>query len=431
MASPRRHRPMPGLNQARFADALGRAQQVYLPGCAGHSLLFERWLQEVRDAAAKATFSGVWIPGVNRFDPCALHEGARARGIFVGPEQRRAWEAGRFDYLPLHYSEAARWFATPGRFDLVLLHITPPDAQGRCSLSLAADFTPSVWHGLSEGAMVLAHVNPRLPRTAGPWVTWSRLDAIVEAEAPVLHVADEVPETTLVAVARQVAALVRDGDTLQLGLGRLQAAVLSALSGHRGLRVHSGMVSDGLLTLRDAGALATPAGGMPPVCTGVALGSSALHAAMADTDLVRFEPVSYTHAQATLAALPRLVSINSALEIDLLGQINCETLSGEQVSGVGGLVDFARGARASDGGRAIVAVTAIVGRHARSRFVPQLSPGPVGLARTDVDLVVTEHGVADLRQASVDARAQALIRIAAPAHREALAGAWHALRRAL
>ena len=429
MASPRRSFPKPGLNPADLADALRRAREVYLPGCAGHSLLFERWLQEVGDAAAGATFSGVWIPGVNRFEPCALHERTRARGIFVGPEQRRGWETGRFEYLPLHYSEAARWFAAPGRFDLVLLHVAPPDAHGRCSLSLAADFTPAVLQGLADGATVLAHVNPRLPRTAGPSVAWSRLDGVVEAEALVLEVADEAPDATLMAVARQVAGLVRDGDTLQLGLGRLQTAVLGVLCGHRGLRAHSGMVSDGLLALRDAGALAAPAGGVPPVCTGVALGSAALHAAMADAELVRFEPVSYTHSQSTLAALPQLVSINSALEIDLLGQVNCETLGGEQVSGVGGLVDFTRGARASNGGRAIVAATATAGRHARSRIVPQLAPGAVGVARTDVDLVVTEQGVADLRHATVDARAQALIRIASPAHREALAEAWRTLRR--
>jgi len=234
-------------------------------------------------------------------------------------------------------------------------------------------------------------------------------------------------------VARQVALLVRDGDTVQLGLGRLQAAVLQALKQHRGLRLHAGMVSDGLLDLADAGALAAPEPDRPPVMTGVALGTDPLYARMADPDLVRFAPVGHTHAQATLAAIPRLVAINSALQIDLLGQAQIEMLHGRQISGVGGLLDFMRGARASPGGRALLAAPSTVqaGAQKLSRFVPLLPAGSVGVTRHDADLVVTEHGVADLRQVGVDGRAQALIAIAAPEHREGLEMAWHTLRRAL
>ena len=409
--------------------------RVYWPGCAGHSPLFEQWLRAEPDLAAGVHFSGMWIPGVNRFDPTALHADARATTFFLPPEFHAGWQRGAVDHLPLHYSQAVQWLGAPGRFDVLLLHLSPPDAQGRCSLSLAADFTPAVLAGLAGGARVFAHLNPALPTTQGPTVHASQITAWMHAELAPLTLGDAAPDVATEAVARQVAGCVQDGDTLQFGLGRLQAAVLRALAGHRGLRIHSGMVSDGLLSLADAGALAacesSVDGPVPPVCTGVALGSRALYERMADAELVRFAPVQFTHAQATLAGMASFVSINSALEIDLLGQVNCETLGGRQVSGVGGLVDFLRGARASQGGRAVIAGTATAGRAGVSRIVPLLPPGPIGVARGDTDIVVTEHNVARLRHLGVDARAQALIAVAAPEHRDSLQAAWHKLKKNL
>ena len=427
------------LTRALFAQTLRPGSCVYWPGCAGHSALFESWLQDAPEQAAGVHFCGVWIPGVNSFDPTALHADARASSFFLTPELRPAWERGALDLLPLHYSDVVRWLTVPGRFDVLLLQVAPPDDAGQCSLSVAADFSADVLAahvraGVHTGlgqATVLAHVNPRLPRTRGPSVPVACISAWVEHAAAPLCVQDAPVDAHLAQVAQQVARFVNDGDTLQFGLGRLQAAVLAALHAHRQLRVHSGMVSDGLLGLMEHGALAPRSVHTPPVCTGVALGSAALYAALADPTLVRFAPVSHTHAQATLAALPNLVSINSALEIDLFGQLHVDNLAGRQLSGVGGLVDFARGARASPGGRAIVAATALAGRTQRSRIVPLLGPGAVAMARADADLVVTEFGAARLRQVGVDDRAQALISIADPAHREALTEAWHTLRRSL
>ena len=419
------------LTRASLAAWLRPGARVYWPGCAGASPLFEQWLQEAPGVAEGVWFCGMWIPGVNRFDPCALHPAARASSFFMLPELHAGWQRGAVDLLPLHYTEAVRWLGTPGRFDVLMLHVAPPDDAGFCSLSIAADFTPAVLAALEDGATVLAHVNPRLPRTNGPAVPVQRITAWADADMTPLTLPAESAGPELAAVAQRVGELVRDGDTLQFGLGKLQGAVLAALANHRGLRVHAGMVSEGLLGLLDSGALAGRSMQEPPVCTGVALGSEALYRAVADPALVRFAPVGHTHAQATLAAIPGLVAINSALEVDLLGQVNCETLGGRQISGVGGLVDFLRGARASEGGQGIVAATATVGRDARSRIVPLLAAGPVGIARADADFVVTEHGRADLRGLGVDARAAALMAVAAPTHREALSKAWHTLRRTL
>lgn len=422
--------PQP-LSRDSMADWMRGRGRVYWPGCAGHSPLFERWFCGSPELAADCWFCGAWIPGVNRFDVTSVHDAARSSTFFLSPALRAGWQRGAIEHLPLHYAEIDRYLATPGRFDVVLLHLAPPDEQGQCSLSLAADFAPAVMQGLAADAVVLAHINPGLPRTRGPGIPVQRINAWVHADEQVLTLVDDAPDASLAAVAAQVALLVRDGDVLQLGLGKLQGAVLAALSSHRHLRLHSGMVSDGLLGLIQHGALASNSEQQPPVCTGVALGSAALYAAVADSSLVQFAPTRHTHAQATLAALPNLIAINSAITIDLFGQVNVETLAGQQLSGGGGCADFVRGARASAGGRAIIAATARAGREAASRFTPRLADGVVGLTRGDTDIVVTEYGAAHLRHLGVDARARALIGIAAPEHRESLAQAWHTLRRSL
>lgn len=423
--------------------------RVYWPGCAAHSALFQRWFDNAPELAAGVTFCGAWIPGINRIDPCGWHADARAETFFMTPQLHPGWQRGAVDLLPWHYSAIARWMATQARFDVLLLQVAPPDAQGRCSLSVTADFAPAALHGLRAGAVVLAHVNPRLPRVVnGPGVAVADITAWVEADAtPLIVAADAVAgDRALQAVARNVARLLRDGDTLQLGLGRLQAALTTELASPtvalRRLRIHSGMVADGVLDLLAAGKLAAPDHAAPPITTAVALGSERLYATLADPALARFAPVGHTHDAAVLAALPQLASINAALEIDLFGQVNCEQLGGRQRSGVGGLADFARGAVRAPGGRSIVAATACVesigpasadgargGALPRSRIVGLLAPGAAALTRADADTFVTEHGCAELRHLGVDARAAALIAIAAPAHREALQKAWHTLRR--
>ncbi len=419
------------LTPSSLADHLKPGRRVYWPGCAGQSPLFQRWLSDSPALADGVEFCGVWIPGVNRFDPSALHPGARATTFFLSRDLRDGWARGAVDYLPLHYSEIVRQLGAPGRFDVLMLQVAPPDADGLCSLALAADFTPAALAGCTPETVVLAHVNPLLPRTQGPTVPVARIHAWVEVAMAQPALPPEPEDPALDAVARHVASLVHDGDTLQFGLGRLQACVLAALSGHRGLRLHAGMVSDGLVTLHAAGALAPPSAAHPPVCTGVALGGPALHALVADPALVKFAGVEYTHAQATLAAIPNLVAVNSALEIDLFGQVNCEMLGGRQISGVGGLVDFVRGARASEAGCAVIAATSVAGRDRRSRIVPELSQKLVGIARTDIDHIVTEHGIASLRGLGVDARAKALIAIAAPEHRASLDASWHTLKQSI
>ena len=410
------------LDSSSFYDHFRPGVEVYTAGCAGHSLLFESWLQESPERAAGVRFTGVHIPTVNRFDFASLHPEARQRTIFLSGELRDSWLAGRVDYLPMSYSATYQWLSQEAEFDIALVQVAPPDENGQCSLGVAADFTPAVW---PRAVRILAHVNPRMPRTHGPSIPWSRIDAAIEHDGPLLEAPDPAADPALDAVAEQVATLVPDRATLQLGLGRLQSAVLRALRGRRDLRLHTGMVSDGLLGLIEDDALA-PA--PDAVVAGVALGSQALYDAVAGR--VQFREVGYTHDHAVLRAIPRLTAINSALSVDLLGQVNGDCLGGRQLSGIGGLPDFLRGARQAPQGRGVIALPAATPK-GQTRIVPMLPVGPVSVARIDADCIVTEYGVADLRHLDVHARAHAIIAIADPAHRESLEREWHEITQRL
>ena len=414
---------MPALLDANsFLDHLRPGAEVYTAGCAGHSLLFEAWLQQAPERSAGVRFTGVHIPTVNRFDFASLHPGARQRTIFLSAELRDSWLAGRVDYLPMSYSATYQWLSQEAEFDVALVQVAPPDENGQCSLGVAADFTPAAW---PRAKRVLAHVNPRMPRTHGPSIPWSRIDAAIEHDGPLLEAPDPAPDPAMDAVAERIVTLVPDRATLQLGLGRLQSAVLRALCGRRDLRLHTGMVSDGLLALIADGALA-PA--PDAVVAGVALGSQALYDAVAGR--VQFREVGHTHDHGVLRAIPRLTAINSALSVDLLGQVNGDCLGGRQLSGIGGLPDFLRGARQAPQGRGIIALPAATPK-GQTRIVPILAAGPVSVTRLDADCVVTEHGIADLRHLDVHARARALIAIADPTHRESLERDWHGITQQL
>lgn len=347
--------------------------------------------------------TGAFIPGVNNRDLTAT--GARVETIFRTP----GLEGAGVDHLPLHYSAFWARLARPGIIDAVVMAVPPPRADGTVGFGLTCDFAPAA---LDHGVPLLGIVNPAMPDLpGGPRLPLARFAALAEDTSPLPQMPIPAPDATSRAIAAHVRALLRPGDTLQLGLGRLQTAILAALAGDPvpDLAYHAGMISDGI----------TPATFPRGITTGVALGTHAFYATLPDMPLTQ-SPVGQTHAAATLAALPAFVSVNSVIEVDLTGQANGEWMSGRQISGQGGMVDFIRGARASVGGRSILALPAAA-RDGTSRIVPRLGPGtPVTVTRADVDIVVTEYGTAHLREASLSERAHRLAAIAAPAHRDAL-----------
>lgn len=405
---------------ARLAGTTGR---VWVQAATGEPLLFASAYRDAPELAARLTFVGVWVPGVNRTDWASLHPDGRGETTFASPDWRESLDAGRLSVHPLAYTQTWRWLAdTP--LDAALFQVSPPDQDGECSLGIAADFGPLI---AARRLFRVAHINPLMPRVrAGPTIPLAAFDLVVEAAAPLLSTTSGGNDPVTLAVARRVAALIPDRATVQVGIGKIGTAVLGMLDGRRDLRIHSGIVGEAVLSLLDAGAVEDVSGA---VTTGVAFGSSELYRRLADDPRVRFAPVPVTHGLETLAALPRLCAINSAVEVDLLGQADAETVGGRAVSGVGGLGDFLRGAGASEGGLPIVALSATARGGAVSRIVPRLTSGVVSAGRTEVGLVVTEHGVADLRALDVETRAKALIAVAAPQHREGLERAWAEWRR--
>jgi acyl-CoA hydrolase len=409
-----------------WPDLLRPGMTVYAPGCAGESIVLLQALAAKPARAAGVTFTGVWIPGVNRFDFAGLHPEARSRLFFLAPEFRESFTAGRADYLPIPYT-AIFPLLTRTAIDIALLQVAPPDENGNCSLGIAADFTPAV---MDRAKLRVAHVNPAMPRTAGaPTTPFANLDYVVEATSPILTYDTGGVGGAFEAIGRHIASLIDDGDTLQFGLGQVQGAVLRAIAHKKNLRIHSGMISDPVLGLLDAGAVADAPGA---ITTGVALGSQALYERAASDRRFRFAPVSHTHDISTLRAIENFVAINSTIEIDLFSQANAEMIGPKQMSGAGGLVDFLRGARLAKNGRAVIALQSTAKGGTVSRIVPQLDKGAsVSIARGDAEIVITENGIADLRGKGIDARAEALIQIAAPAFRADLSAAWRDIRKNL
>ena len=392
---------------------------VYVPGLSGESAALYAAFKAQPEAAAGVRFVGAHFPGINRTDYLALHPQARQRAYFMQPGLRAGLHDGRVELLTLDYPGIFRDLGEHIEVDVAFAQITPPDDAGLCSIGAAYDFLPAVWH---QARTRIGLINPRLPRTLGSFaVRIADCDVACEADGEVLPFDGGSPNAAMMAHAALVASLVREGDTLEFGVGKLQAGILASLGGHRELKVYSGMVTPPLLPLLDAGVI----DGKASVQAGVALGDAAFYERIGADDRFFFRPVSETHDVRRIAAIPQFCAINSGIEVDLFGQVNADSVKGRLMAGVGGLPAFASGARLSPGGRSIIALSAATDDGSLSRIVPTLGlNAAVAVPRHDADYVVTEHGIAELRGASLLERAKRLIAIAAPQHREALEEAW-------
>lgn len=410
-----------GVSQAAhwLAERLrGTGGRIFLPmGPAEPLALFDAFAAEP-ELAARLTFVGAFLPGANRCDWAGLHPQARAEGTFVFADWRASFEARKFAFRPLTYFQTFGWLAKTS-LDAAIFHVSPADAEGQCSFGVATDLPPAV---IGRDVLKVALVNRRMPVTRGPSAPLDGFDVVIEIDEPLATYDAGTLDPAFDRISATIADLTPDGASVQFGIGKAGVAALAALEGRKGLKIHSGMVTDPLLPVLDSGAL-------DEVVCGLALGSPALFERCGSDPRIRFEPASFTHDIRTLAAIPRLVAVNSALEVDLFGQANAEFIAGRQVSGVGGLTDFLRGARLSEGGVPIVALNATA--RGKSRIVPRLAPKAVSVPRADMGVVVTEYGAADVRELDLDGRAQVLIAMAAPEHRDGLSNAWDEMRRAM
>jgi len=355
--------------------------------------------------------------------PCAAPDLAGSfftNALFLGANVRDAVAHGNADYIPAFLSEMPALFRQgilP--LDVALVHVSPPDAHGYCSLGTSVDIARAA---VDTATLVIAQVNPRMPRTHGDGlVHMRRFAATVAVDEPLPeHPHGEIGDVEQ-AIGRHVASLIEDGSTLQMGIGALPDAVCAALHDHRDLGIHTEMLTPGLVELMKAGVVTNARKTLHPGKTvfTFSMGNRSTYEFLHENPAFEARPVDYVNDPAVIARNAKMISVNATLQIDLFGACCSEYLNGRQYTASGGQLDFVRGAAASEGGKSIIACHSTAAKGTASRIVARLD-GPATTPRNDIHYVVTEHGAVNLKGLTDDARARALISLAAPEFREGL-----------
>ena len=340
---------------------------------------------------------------------------------FVGGNVRKAVNSDYGAYIPIFLSDIHLLFRRKILpLDFAFIQVSPPDKHGYCSLGSSVDVTlPAI----ESAKKVIAQINPKVPRTHGDGVIHiSQIDAAIEVDLPIYSTEISEPTDIEKKIGAHVAGLVEDGATLQMGIGGIPNVVLSNLSNHKRLGIHTEMFSDGILPLIENGVITGEEKVIKngKLVTCFAVGSPKLYDFIDDNPLVHFKEAAYTNDTAIIRKNPKVTAINSAIEIDLTGQVCADTIGKMQYSGVGGQLDFMRGAALSPGGKAIIALPSVT-KNGISKIVPYLKEGAgVTTTRAHVHYIATEYGVVNLFGKNLKQRAEALISIAHPGHRETL-----------
>jgi acyl-CoA hydrolase len=350
-------------------------------------------------------------------------------GVGAAGTHRRLTKANVLDILPCHVSKMESYVADGViPCDVVFIQVAPPDEAGHYSLGLISDYIRAA---VRRARVVVAEVNLQVPQVpcAEP-LTAADIDYFIQSNRAPVELAPAAITDLDRTIAGFAQAYIPERATLQVGIGAVPEAVMSDLRGRRDLGIHSGMLGDSAVELVECGAVTNAYKEVDPgvTVTGALIGTRRLYDFCHRNNQVRMHPLSHTHNIAVLSRLSRFISLNSAIEVDLSGQVNAESVNGQYLGAVGGQVDYVRAATASPGGRSMIALPSTAQNGTVSRIVASLS-GPVTTARSDVDVIVTEHGAADLRGKPLSERAKALIGIAHPAHREALERALHTAAR--
>ena len=412
--------------QATLADAVGRLRAgmkvLVAPGSGDPSALIAEILRQVDRLAPLTLMGGLRLDDFPFAAPGYAGK-IRFATWHMSPRLADADARGDVEFVPARYFDSVTLFTAGGPWapDAVLVHTAPPDRGGHLSLGVSVSY---LLPAARRAPLVIAQVNPRMPRTLGnAFLHRSQVDVWTPVDHPLL----EYPPTPVGEVERRIAGhvadLIPDGATVQVGVGSIPQAVMEALAGKKDLGVHSLLV-DHMLPLVRSGVITNARKRLHPgrMDVGEIMGTAALFQWSHENPLVNMEPSDIVHDPQVVGALGDFVSVNSALEIDLLGQVNAESVDGRQITGIGGQFDFVLGAARAERGRSIIALPAAAARGTRSRIVARLGAGArVTTPRFLADYVVTEHGVAALRGKSDAGRARALLHIADPAFRDLLA----------
>jgi len=381
-----------------------------------------RFMTELRDVET------IHMVGMGKSAYCAPEaEGhIRHNSIFLGAGERKAANEGRADFTPRYFSQVPSLF-TDGSLpvDVALVQVSPPDRHGYVSFGVSVDYSLTA---ARTAKIKIAQVNRYMPRCHGNcFMHISEFDSVVEADIPLIELHRGPLSAEEIAIGEHCARLVEDESTLQLGIGSLPDAVLLSLKAKKHLGIHSEMFSDGVVELVEAGVITNEKKTLHPgkMVATFLMGTEKLYDFVDDNPAVYMAPSNYTNDPYVIAQNDKLISINSCIQVDLMGQVCSESVGLRQISGTGGQVDFVRGAAMSRGGLSIIAISSTAQKGKASRIVPFLDKGAtVTTGRCDVACIVTEYGVADLRGQTLRERAKRLIDIAHPHFREELSEEW-------
>lgn len=372
----------------------------------------------------KDQLRNVWITHVRVEGPAEYLNADCGDSFFhnafmLGPNSRQAMLDGRADYIPNRFGQMPE-FLRQGRLrpDIVVIQLSPPDCYGYCSYGICTSYLPTA---AKVAKITIGEINDQIPLTFGSRIHISDLDYIVDASYPLYETPQPQIGETEYAIGKNVAGLIDDGATLQLGIGGIPNAVLASLKGHKDIGIHSEMIGNGVVDLMADGVINGRKKTVDPfkvVCT-FAMGDNRLFNFLNNCPAVEFHEVSYTNSPKVISQNHKMVAINSAIEVDVTGQVCAESIGTRLFTGTGGQLDFALGASIADDGKFIIAMPSTASRGRVSRIAPYLARGAaVTTPRTLADYVVTEYGIAELKGKNLRQRAKALINICHPAFKE-------------
>ncbi len=395
--------------------------RVFVQGSAQTPLYLLRQLAKMAPGLRDVELTFITVQGDIELDKPEYADSFHINCMFVSNSVRQAVNEGRADFIPVFLSDIPDLFRREMKIDVALVQVSPPDIHGYCSLGVSVDIARSA---VNTATHIIAQINPRVPRTHGDsLIHTKRFTSMVfhEEELPEVDYGAKVQEEDL-KIGKIVAEMIEDGSTLQMGIGTIPDAVLRSLTNHKNLGVHTEMCSDGIIDLFDNDVINNSQKRIHPnkTVTGFAIGTRRLYDYVDDNPAFVFLDIDYVNDPHVIRRNPKVVAINSAIEVDITGQVCADSIGAIQYSGIGGQMDFMRGAALSEGGKPIIALTSRTAKGI-NRIVPFLKPGAgVVTTRGHIHYVVTEYGIAYLFGKNLRQRAKALINIAHPDDRESL-----------
>ncbi|MFN8290321.1 MAG: acetyl-CoA hydrolase/transferase C-terminal domain-containing protein [Chitinophagaceae bacterium] len=413
--------PFTYTSAAEALSVIQSGHRVFVQGSAQTPLFLLRELGKRAPELRNVELTFITVHGNIELDKPEYADSFHINCMFVSESVRKAVNDGRADYIPVFLSDIPDLFRREMKIDVAMVQVSPPDEHGYCSLGVSVDIARSA---VNTARYIIAQVNPRVPRTHGDsLIHTKRFTSMVyqEEELPEVDYGTKTGPAEL-KIGGLIAGMIEDGSTLQMGIGTIPDAVLKSLTTHKDLGVHTEMCSDGIIDLFDKDIINNSKKKIHPnkTVTGFAVGTRRLYDYVDDNPAFVFLDIDYVNDPHVIRRNPKVVAINSAIEVDITGQVCADSIGTTQYSGIGGQMDFMRGAALSEGGKPIIALTSRTARGV-SRIVPVLKHGAgVVTTRGHIHYVVTEYGIAYLFGKNLRQRAKALIEIAHPDDREML-----------